>query len=110
MCLLPCLGIAACSCTAKTVDGCRQTDSGSLFQILLSIQGMILTSDPYFSEPNVERMRGQSEGTKASSSYNAEIHLNNVRCASSGLLVSLRVQTRASLTAMICAARERLRP
>ena len=70
---------------------------------------MILISDPYFNEPKVERMRGQSEGTKASSSYNAEIHLNNIRCALSGLLVSLRVQTHASLTAMICAARERLR-
>ena len=54
----------------------------SLFQILLSIQGMILISDPYFNEPNVERMRGQAEGTKASNSYNAEIHLNNIRYAS----------------------------
>ena len=54
--------------------------TSSLFQILLSIQGMILISDPYFNEPNVERMRGQTEGTKASNSYNAEIHLNNIRC------------------------------
>lgn len=53
--------------------------NSSLFQILLSIQGMILISDPYFNEPNVERMRGQTEGTKASNSYNAEIHLNNIR-------------------------------
>lgn len=55
--------------------------NSSLFQILLSIQGMILISDPYFNEPNVERMRGQAEGTKASNSYNAEIHLNNIRSA-----------------------------
>ena len=40
---------------------------------------MILISDPYFNEPNVEQMRGQAEGTKASNSYNAEIHLNNIR-------------------------------
>ncbi|DBA74342.1 hypothetical protein WJX77_011104 [Trebouxia sp. C0004] len=53
--------------------------NSSLFQILLSIQGMILISDPYFNEPNVEQMRGQTEGNKASSSYNAEIHLNNIR-------------------------------
>ena len=53
--------------------------NSSLFQILLSIQGMILISDPYFNEPNVEQMRGQAEGTKASNSYNAEIHLNNIR-------------------------------
>lgn len=56
--------------------------NSNLFQILLSIQGMILISDPYFNEPNVERMRGQAEGNKASSSYNAEIHLNNIRSGS----------------------------
>jgi len=56
--------------------------NSSLFQILLSIQGMILISDPYFNEPNVERMRGQAEGNKASNSYNAEIHLNNIRSGS----------------------------
>ena len=56
--------------------------NSSLFQILLSIQGMILISDPYFNEPNVERMRGQAEGNKASNSYNAEIHLNTIRSGS----------------------------
>jgi hypothetical protein len=68
--------------------------NSSLFQILLSIQGMILISDPYFNEPNVERMRGQAEGNKASSSYNAEIHLNNIRCGST-LAIYLRL-TQAS--------------
>lgn len=65
-------------------DASQKWDSqnSSLFQILLSIQGMILISDPYFNEPNVERMRGQAEGTKASNGYNAEIHLNNIRSAS----------------------------
>ena len=64
--------------------------TSSLFQILLSIQGMILISDPYFNEPNVERMRGQAEGNKASNSYNAEIHLNNIRCLSKLLSCSFQ--------------------
>ena len=63
--------------------------NSSLFQILLSIQGMILISDPYFNEPNVERMRGQAEGTKASNGYNAEIHLNNIRSAFGCFLTSV---------------------
>ena len=67
--------------TWNVTDSSQKWDpqNSSLFQILLSIQGMILISDPYFNEPNVELMRGQAEGTKASNNYNAEIHLNTIR-------------------------------
>ena len=78
-CMQVCLSLLG---TWHGTDASQKWDpqTSSLFQILLSIQGMILISDPYFNEPNVERMRGQAEGTKASNSYNAEIHLNNIRC------------------------------
>eukprot|EP00775_Hariotina_reticulata_P014582 gene14582-14713_t len=36
--------------------------TSSLFQILLSVQGMVFVEDPYFNEPNVEVMRGTTEG------------------------------------------------
>ena len=81
-CVLPlmqvCLSLLG---TWHGTDASQKWDpqQSSLFQILLSIQGMIFISDPYFNEPNVELMRGQAEGTKASNSYNAEIHLNNIR-------------------------------
>ena len=89
-CMQVCLSLLG---TWHGTDASQKWDpqNSSLFQILLSIQGMILISDPYFNEPNVERMRGQAEGTKASNSYNAEIHLNNIRSASSRFLVSFGV-------------------
>lgn len=56
-------------------------DQSSLWQILLSIQGMILVEDPYFNEPNVEQMRGQPEGEAASARRNAQISRDNIRWA-----------------------------
>ncbi|GMH45929.1 hypothetical protein BSKO_13893 [Bryopsis sp. KO-2023] len=53
----------------------------TLFQILISIQGMIFVEDPYFNEPNVDMMRDTTEGHMASSSYNAELQLNTLRWA-----------------------------
>ena len=78
VCVQVCLSLLG---TWHGTDASQKWDpnQSSLFQILLSIQGMIFISDPYFNEPNVELMRGRTEGTKASNSYNAEIHLNNIR-------------------------------
>jgi hypothetical protein len=47
--------------------------SSSLYQILLSIQGMILVEDPYFNEPSVDLMRGKAEGEVSSKRYNAQV-------------------------------------
>eukprot|EP00798_Chlamydomonas_sp_ICE-L_P010124 gene10124-8024_t len=55
--------------------------NSSLFQILMSIQGMILVEDPYFNEPNVELMRVSPEGRKHSNAYNAELQLGTIRYA-----------------------------
>lgn len=42
---------------------------------------MIFVDDPYFNEPNVDLMRGTSEGTSASRNYNTELNLNTIRWA-----------------------------
>ena len=60
--------------------------SSSLYQILLSIQGMILVEDPYFNEPNVELMRGKSEGVVSSKRYNMELRLATLRWAMLAML------------------------
>jgi hypothetical protein len=39
--------------------------------VLLSIQGMIFISDPYFNEPAYDAMRGTAEGDSSSLKYNA---------------------------------------
>ena len=54
-------------------------DSSTLWQILVSIQAMVLVEDPYFNEPNVEQMRGQAEGDAASAKRNAALRLDTVR-------------------------------
>ncbi|GAA6062573.1 hypothetical protein JCM10212_004886 [Sporobolomyces blumeae] len=42
----------------------------SLLQILISIQGLIMVEDPYFTEPGFEKQIGTAEGTAASELYN----------------------------------------
>lgn len=55
--------------------------SSNLFQVLLSLQGMIFITDPYFNEPAYEGMRGTEEGSTSSLKYNSEIWLNSIRYA-----------------------------
>ncbi|GAA5892596.1 ubiquitin-conjugating enzyme E2 [Sporobolomyces salmoneus] len=42
----------------------------SILQILISIQGLIMVEDPYFTEPGFEKQMGTAEGTTASELYN----------------------------------------
>ncbi|GAA6004968.1 hypothetical protein JCM11491_002293 [Sporobolomyces phaffii] len=42
----------------------------SILQILISIQGLIMVEDPYFTEPGFEKQIGTAEGTTASELYN----------------------------------------
>ncbi|GAA5927706.1 ubiquitin-conjugating enzyme E2 [Sporobolomyces koalae] len=42
----------------------------SILQILISIQGLIMVEDPYFTEPGFEKQMGTPEGTAASELYN----------------------------------------
>jgi len=44
-----------------------------IVQVLVSIQSLILVSEPYFNEPGYERSRGTSSGTASSREYDANI-------------------------------------
>lgn len=58
----------------------------SLYQVLLSIQSMILTPDPVFNEPGYERLRDTHEGEVQSRQYNWKLHLHTLRHAVLGQL------------------------
>lgn len=58
----------------------------SLYQVLVSIQGMMFTPDPCFNEPGYEGMRGTDEGNALCKEYNAEIKLYTIRHAIVGQL------------------------
>ncbi|XP_029667356.1 baculoviral IAP repeat-containing protein 6-like [Formica exsecta] len=47
--------------------------TSSFLQVLVSIQSLILVSEPYFNEPGYERSRGTSSGAQSSQEYNANI-------------------------------------
>lgn len=51
------------------------------FQVLVSIQSLILVSDPYFNEPGYERLRGTMQGKINSGDYNANIRQATVKWA-----------------------------
>ena len=55
--------------------------TSSLLQVLVSIQSLILVSDPYFNEPGFESTHGNPEGDKKSRSYNANIRQATVQWA-----------------------------
>ena len=66
-----------------------QPGSSSLFQVLLSIQGLILIQDPYYVQGETG-MRGTAEGDASALRYHAEIWLNTMRHAMTGVLRSPR--------------------
>ncbi|KAG7200149.1 hypothetical protein KM043_000587 [Ampulex compressa] len=47
--------------------------TSSFLQVLVSIQSLILVSEPYFNEPGYERSRSTSSGVQSSQEYNANI-------------------------------------
>lgn len=55
--------------------------SSSLFQVLVSIQSLILVSQPYFNEPGYQIHQGSEEGRRRSQEYDDQIHLHNIRLA-----------------------------
>ena len=52
-----------------------------LLQVLVSIQSLILVSEPYFNEPGYERSRGTPSGTASSREYDANIRQATVKWA-----------------------------
>ena len=57
------------------------SQTSSLLQVLVSIQSLILVSEPYFNEPGYERSRGTSSATQHSREYDANIRTANVKWA-----------------------------
>ncbi|KAG5886808.1 hypothetical protein JTB14_031450 [Gonioctena quinquepunctata] len=55
--------------------------TSSFLQVLVSIQSLILVSEPYFNEPGYERARGTPAGTVSSRDYNLNICQATVRWA-----------------------------
>lgn len=53
--------------------------TSSFLQVLVSIQSLILVSEPYFNEPGYERSRGTPAGTQSSKEYNASVCQATVR-------------------------------
>ncbi|XP_038074812.1 baculoviral IAP repeat-containing protein 6-like [Patiria miniata] len=61
--------------------------TSSFLQVLVSIQSLILVSEPYFNEPGYERSRGTPSGTQSSKEYDANIMQATVKW---GMLEVLR--------------------
>uniref|UniRef100_A0A7M5TZX2 UBC core domain-containing protein n=2 Tax=Clytia hemisphaerica TaxID=252671 RepID=A0A7M5TZX2_9CNID len=55
--------------------------TSNLLQVLVSIQSLILVSDPYFNEPGYERLRNTTQGIQSSNDYNANIRQACVKWA-----------------------------
>jgi hypothetical protein len=53
----------------------------TLYQVLVSIQGMIFVEQPFFNEPGYEGIRGSPEGDAKSREYNQNIQLHTLRYA-----------------------------
>ena len=55
--------------------------TSSFLQVLVSIQSLILVSEPYFNEPGFERSRGTQSGNHSSREYNSNIYQACVKWA-----------------------------
>ncbi|CAA7403507.1 unnamed protein product [Spirodela intermedia] len=53
--------------------------SSSILQVLVSIQGLVLNSRPYFNEAGYDKQVGTAEGEKNSLSYNENTYILNLR-------------------------------
>ena len=64
----------------------RQNQATQL-QVLISIQSMILVSDPYYNEPGYESSRGTTSGNQQCENYNRQQECNT---ACHSILAALR--------------------
>ncbi|XP_077234628.1 putative ubiquitin-conjugating enzyme E2 38 [Tasmannia lanceolata] len=53
----------------------RSNGKSSVLQVLVSIQGLVLNSKPYFNEPGYEKTEGTPDGEKHSLEYNENVFL-----------------------------------
>jgi len=64
-------------------------NESNLFQILISIQSLILVSEPYFNEPGYMEYYKTPEGTKSSIKYNNKIRMYTINHGINDLLQDL---------------------
>lgn len=62
-----------CLSLLGTWNGPSWTPASTLLQVLVSIQSLILVSEPFFNEPGYERMMGTANGKSESEKYNARV-------------------------------------
>ncbi len=55
-------------------------------QVLISIQSLILCSEPYYNEPGFERLYGTPQGNQESLKYSEDVFRNNLKYAILGQL------------------------
>ncbi len=84
------------------------SNSSTLWQVLVSIQSQVLVPEPYFNEPAYNGMKGTVEVDAPSLKYNAEIWLNNMRYAMAGVLKDPRVGFEEAIQAHFKALRPRI--
>jgi baculoviral IAP repeat-containing protein 6 (apollon) len=60
--------------------------TSTLYQVLNSIQSLILIGEPYYNEPGWERLRGTPKGVAAVKAYNNNIRLYTMRHTMSDLM------------------------
>ncbi len=53
----------------------------SMLQVMISIQSLVLISEPYFNEPGYESSRGTDKGNKLSAEYNQKVRFNCMKWA-----------------------------
>ena len=58
------------------------------FQVLISIQSLILCAEPYYNEPGFERLYGTPQGDSESLKYSEEVFRNNLKYAVVGQLTN----------------------
>ena len=59
-----------------------------IFQVLISIQSLILCAEPYYNEPGFERLYGTPQGDGESLKYSEEVFRNNLKYAVAGQLTN----------------------
>jgi len=56
-------------------------ETSTILQVLISIQSLILCTEPYYNEPGYERHYGTSVGNTESNKYNEDVLRNNLKYA-----------------------------
>ncbi|XP_071715780.1 uncharacterized protein [Rutidosis leptorrhynchoides] len=72
-----------CLSLLNTWDGRKkemwQPGTSTMLQVLVSIQGLILNTKPYFNEPGLERSRGTRTGERESLEYNENTLIKSLK-------------------------------